>query len=204
MRGGSDIIGPSRVFPEPPSTEPTVDFDLDHSVALLERTPALLRTWLADLPPEWTHRDEGPDTWRPFDVVGHLIDGEEHDWMVRTRIILTEGDVRRFEPFDRTRHLHRNRGTDLGELLERFAELRAANLSDLRRLGLTANDLARTGEHPEFGTVTLAQLLATWVAHDLTHVAQIARVMAHQYDEAVGPWKAYLSVLRRRGSGDPS
>lgn len=204
MRDGSGIIRPSPASPEPPATEPIVDFDLDQSVALLERTPALLRTWLAGLPPEWTHRDEGPDTWRPFDVVGHLIDGEELDWMARARIILSEGGGRRFEPFDRTRHLHRNRGADLGELLERFAELRAANLSDLRRLRLTASDLARTGEHPEFGTVTLAQLLATWVAHDLTHVAQIARVMAHQYDDAVGPWKAYLSVLRRRGSGDLS
>ncbi len=170
-------------------------FDLDDSIALLERTPALLRSWLQGLPSAWIHCDEGPESWSAFDVVGHLIDGEEHDWMVRARIILGDDDDRRFHPFDRFRHLDLNRGAAFGELLDRFADLRAANLADLRGLRLGPDDLTRTGRHPEFGTVTLAQLLATWVAHDLTHVAQIARVMAKRHDEAVGPWKAYLSVL---------
>lgn len=197
MKAGSDIIGRSRVFPVP-LPRLRVHFDLDDSLALLERTPALLHSWLHGLPSAWIHCDEGPDSWTAFDVVGHLIDGEEHDWMVRARIILGDDDDRRFHPFDRFRHLDRNRGVGFAELLERFAELRAANLADLRGLHLGPDDLARTGRHPEFGTVTLAQLLATWVAHDLTHVAQIARVMAKRYDEAVGPWKAYLSVLGDR------
>lgn len=181
-----------------------MDFDLDRSTALLARTPGLLRAWLGDLPPEWSRCTEGPDTWSPFDVVGHLIDGEEHDWMVRARIILRDGGDRRFEPFDRFRHLDRNREARLGDLLDRFTDLRARNLADLAALDPGPDDLARTGEHPEFGTVTLAQLLSTWVVHDLTHIAQIARVMARQYDEAVGPWKAYLSVLRDPGAGPTS
>lgn len=167
------------------------------TTAVLTRTPAVLRTLLEGLSDGWTHHDEGPDTWSPFDVVGHLIDGEETDWMTRARIILAQGDDRRFEPFDRSRHLHANRGTSLDELLDRFAELRARNLRELKDLDLTEAEFRLTGEHPEFGTVTLGQLLATWVAHDLGHIAQIARVMAKRYHEAVGPWAAYLPVLRR-------
>lgn len=172
-------------------------YDLDHGLSLLERTPRVLDAWLGGLPEAWTHPNEGPDTWSAFNVVGHLIDGEEQDWMPRLRIILAQGPSRRFEPFDRFRHLDRTRGRSLEELLERFAKLRALNLTELRGLGLTADDLELRGEHPEFGSVSLSQLLATWVAHDLTHVAQIARVMARQYQDAVGPWQAYLSVLRR-------
>jgi hypothetical protein len=138
-------------------------------------------------------------TWSPRNVVGHLIDGEEDDWMVRARIILGDDPDRRFRPFDRFRHLRERRGDSVGALLDRFAELRAANLASLRALAPTPEDLARTGVHPEFGTVTLRQLLATWVAHDLSHVAQIARTMATQYRDAVGPWAAYLSVLGRAG-----
>lgn len=174
-----------------------MNFDLTDSIAVLERTPTILRTLLAGLSEEWTHNNEGPDTWSAFDVVGHLIDGEETDWMVRVRIILAQGPDRRFEPFERFRHLRVNRGKTLGELLDRFAELRARNLQEIEELELNRDRLQLTGEHPELGSVTLEQLLTTWVAHDLGHLAQIARVMAKQYGEAVGPWEAYLPVLHR-------
>jgi len=174
-----------------------VNFDLARSVAILERTPEVLRSLLSNLSDDWTRGNEGPDTWSPFDVVGHLIDAEETDWMPRARVILAQGEDRRFPPFDRFRHLRENRGKALGALLDRFADLRARNLADLAALRLGPRELALTGEHPEFGAVTLAQLLATWVAHDLGHVAQATRVMAKQYREAVGPWRAYLPVLDR-------
>jgi uncharacterized damage-inducible protein DinB len=174
-----------------------MDFDLSHGRAVLERTPAVLRALLSGLPEAWTHQNEGPDTWSPFDVVGHLIDGEETDWVTRARLILGEDPDRRFAPFDRFRHLRTNPGKPLDGLLDRFADLRARNLRDLDALNLTPDQLKRTGEHPAFGTVTLAQLLATWVAHDLGHIAQITRVMARQYREAVGPWAEYLPVLHR-------
>ena len=173
-----------------------MNFDLARSIAILERTPRVLQSLLADLPVEWTSPNEGPDTWSPFDVVGHLIDGEETDWMDRARLILAQGASRRFQPFDRERH-RANKGKRLTDLLERFADLRARNLRDLAALSLGTEQLRLTGEHPKFGTVTLAQLLATWVAHDLGHIAQITRVMAKQYGDAVGPWRAYLPVLGR-------
>ncbi|MFN8177822.1 MAG: DinB family protein [bacterium] len=173
-------------------------FDLEKSIAVLERTPAVLRSLLAGLPPEWTAANEGPDTWSPFDVVGHLIDGEERDWIGRTRIILAQGTNRRFEPFDRFRHLARNEGRKLDDLLDEFARLRAANVATLRGLGLTPAKLALTGEHPKFGRVTLEELLATWTVHDLAHLAQISRVMAKQYGAEVGPWREYLPVLTRQ------
>jgi hypothetical protein len=177
-----------------------MDFDLENGIAVLRRTPGVLRTLLAGLGEAWTHADEGPDTWSPFNVLGHLIDGEETDWMARTRIILARGPDRRFEPYDRFRHLRTNRGRTLDEALDRFAELRARNVRELQALLPGPGELALTGEHPEFGRVTLEQLLATWVAHDLGHIAQVARVMAKQYREAVGPWEAYLSVLHRGGA----
>ena len=173
-----------------------MDFDLAHGIAILERTPRVLQSLLADLPVEWTAPNEGSGTWSPFDVVGHLIDGEETDWMVRARLILAQGTSRRFQPLDRERH-RANRGKRLAELLERFSDLRHRNLRDLAALRLGAEQLRLTGEHPEFGTVTLEELLATWVAHDLGHIAQITRVMAKQYGDAVGPWQAYLPVLGR-------
>lgn len=171
-------------------------FDLAEACAVLERTPAILRTWLTDLPEPWVRADEGPNTWSAFDIVGHLIDGEETDWIPRARIILAQGPDRHFVPFDRFRHLRLNAGRPLGELLDRFTSLRADNLETLRGWGLTHAQLALTGEHPEFGPVTLDQLLATWVAHDLDHLMQIARAMAKRYTAAVGPWTAYLRVLR--------
>lgn len=172
-----------------------MNFDLAESIAVLERTPRVLETLLVDLPAAWTTGNEGPETWSPFDVVGHLIDGEETDWMPRLRIILAQGSERRFEPYDRFRHLARNKGRSLKELLREFSNCRERNLEELRGLHLTGAQLQLTGEHPAFGAVTLAQLIATWVAHDLDHLVQIARVMAKQYGDAVGPWHAYLSVL---------
>jgi DinB family protein len=175
----------------------TVTFDLELGVAVLERTPRVLDALLSGLPDEWTRENEGPETWSPFDVVGHLIDGELTDWMVRVGVILSQEPNRRFEPFDRFHHITRNRNRQLPGLLAEFRELRDKNLRELRALELTAAQLHLAGEHPAFGRVTLEQLLATWVAHDLGHIAQIARVMAKQYREAVGPWEAYLPVLRR-------
>ena len=173
-----------------------VAFDLDDTVAMLERTPGVLRAWFSGLPEPWVRANEGPDTWSAFDIVGHLIDGEETDWIPRARIILAQEADRRFVPFDRFRHLRLNTGAALAELLDRFATLRAANLTTLRGWKLTTVQLALTGEHPEFGSVTLEQLLATWVAHDLDHLMQIARVMGKRYTDDAGPWRAYLRVLR--------
>jgi hypothetical protein len=174
-----------------------VDFDLEKAILVLARTPRVLHSLLAGLPTEWTAPNEGRDTWSAFDVVGHLIDGEETDWMVRARIILAQGDNRRFEPFDRSRHLGTNRDRSMAQLLARFEVLRHANLAELRAMRVGPEQLELTGDHPDFGAVTLGQLLATWVVHDLGHVAQIGRVMAKQYRDAVGPWEAYLPVLHR-------
>jgi len=175
--------------------EPIMDFNLISGVAILERTPAALRALLSGLGAEWTNATEGPDTWSPFLNMAHLIQGERTDWIVRSRIILAQGTNRKFTPFDMAAHLAERR--PLPELLDEFARLRAENLATLRSWTLTDAQLSLTGEHPEFGAVSLRQLLATWVAHDLGHVAQISRVMAKQYREAVGPWRAYLPILDR-------
>jgi hypothetical protein len=174
-----------------------MNFDLRDGIEVLERTPAVLTSLLGGLPSDWTSPNEGPETWSPFDIVGHLIHAEETDWMVRTRIILSTAAERRFQPFVRDQHLGANRGRPLSELLDKFAAMRRKSLADLRALELKPEDLKATGEHPEFGTVTLDQLLATWVVHDLGHIGQIVRVMAKQYKAAVGPWTAYLPVLTR-------
>ncbi len=174
-----------------------MNFDLTDAFVLLRRTPPALRALLTDLPDPWLKGTEGPDTWSPFDVVGHLIDGEETDWIPRARIILARGENPAFEPFDRFAHLRRNRATPLPVLLDRFAALRAENLVALEAFRLTPADLALEGVHPELGRVTLAELLATWVAHDLGHIGQVVRVMAKQYGAAVGPWRRYLPVLTR-------
>jgi hypothetical protein len=145
----------------------------------------------------WLHATEGPDTWSPYGIVGHLVHGERTDWIPRAKIILAQGASRRFEPFDRTAQLREDRSRPIGELLDDFARLRAESLTTLRGWRVTDVQLALEGEHPELGAVTLRQLLATWVAHDLGHIAQIARVMAKQYRAAVGPWRAYLPVLDR-------
>jgi hypothetical protein len=174
-----------------------MDFDLADGIAVLERTPHSLRAMLSGLPPAWTEADEGPETWSPYDIVGHLIHGERADWMGRARIILAQGPERRFTPYDRFAQFRESQGRSLAELLDEFERLRADNLVALAEWRLTDAQLALEGEHPEFGPVTLRQLLATWVAHDLGHVAQAARVMAKQYRDAVGPWRAYLPVMDR-------
>jgi hypothetical protein len=174
-----------------------MNFELQHGIAVLARTPSVLEALLSDLPEPWITSNEGADSWSPFDVVGHLIDGELTDWMARLHIILAQGPQPRFEPFDRFRHISRNKDRTLRDLLAEFQQLREGNLDELRALNLTSGQLQLTGEHPVFGSVTLEQLLATWVAHDLGHLAQITRVMAKQYRDAVGPWQAYLPVLHR-------
>ena len=176
-----------------------MEFDLGHTISLLSRTPAVLDALLRDLPETWALRNEGENTWSAFDVVGHLIHGERTDWMPRARMILQSGEAQTFEPFDRWGHVRESQGKSIGQLLEEFAGLRSGNLSELRALNLRQEDLERRGRHPALGVVTLSELLATWAAHDLTHLHQISRVMAHQYREAVGPWIAYLGVLRCAG-----
>ena len=172
-----------------------MDFDLPNARAVLERTPQAFRALLAGLPAVWTEADEGPDTWSPWVIVGHLIHGERTDWIPRARIILARGPARRFAPYDRFAQFRESRGRSLGELLDEFAALRGENLATLDGWGLTEAQLGLEGEHPDFGPVTLRQLLATWAAHDLGHLAQAARVMARQYRDAVGPWRAYLPVM---------
>jgi hypothetical protein len=172
-----------------------MEFDLHLSLDVLGRTPATLGALLDGLPEPWVLGTEGPETFSPFDVVGHLIDGEETDWIPRARIILARGADPRFTPYDRFRHRTRNVGRSLGSLLSEFAELRAANLDLLRSWQLTPAELELPGVHPTLGGVTLRHLLATWVVHDLGHLAQVARVMAKQYRAAVGPWEAFLPVL---------
>ena len=174
-----------------------MNFDLPAGIAVLERTPHTLRAMLDGLPPTWTDATEGPETWSPYDIVGHLIHGERTDWIPRAQVILAQGPQRRFTPFDRTAQFRESEGKSLTDLLDELARLRTANLATLATWHLTDTQLALQGEHPEFGPVTLRQLLATWVAHDLGHVAQTARVMAKQYREAVGPWRVYLPVLDR-------
>jgi hypothetical protein len=170
-------------------------FELESAIAVLERTPAALDALLRGLPDSWTRSNEGADTWSAYDIVGHLVHGECTDWIPRARMILEHGEVRAFEPFDRFAQM-RNREASLSERLDEFARLRRETVAALRALKLCDEDLERTGTHPELGRVTLRQLLATWTAHDLNHVHQLARVMARQYASDVGPWVQYLGVMR--------
>ncbi len=163
--------------------------------ALLARTPAILDAWLRNLPEGWLVAHEGGDTWNPIDIIGHLIHGDRTDWMPRVRRILEDGDAVAFEPFDRLAQFHESAGASLSDLLDQFARLREANLTALAALPIDEAALNRPGLHPSLGRVTLRQLLATWVAHDLDHVSQIARVMARQYADEVGPWRAYLRII---------
>lgn len=172
-------------------------FTLAETFDLLERTPAVLDRLLRGTSAGWNRADEGAETWSAFDVVGHLIHGEETDWVPRARIILEHGESRAFEPFDRFAQLRRSAGRSLDDLLDRFAELRRSNLETVRSWGLTGGQLALSGRHPELGTVTLGQLLATWAVHDLNHLGQIARVMAKRYAGEVGAWRQYLGILDR-------
>jgi hypothetical protein len=172
-----------------------MEFKLEHAIEVLQRTPATLNSLLRDLPEPWLVHNEGPDTWSPYDIVGHLIHGEEADWIPRAKIILEHGETRPFEAFDRVAMFEKSKGKSITELLDTFARLRSENLRELQQLDLTTELLEKRGMHPELGVVTMKQLLATWVAHDLGHIRQVVRVMAKQYRDEVGPWKAYLSIL---------
>ncbi len=172
-------------------------YDLDRGLELLERTPATLESILAGLSAEWLAADEGPDTWTPWDVVAHLTDLERTDWLPRVKLILEHGRRRIFDPIERGAFRARLEGRSIESLLEEFATLRRDNLETLRGLELGPDQLALHGAHPTLGDVQLHQLLAAWVVHDLTHITQIVRVMAKQYDSAVGPWKEYLTILTR-------
>jgi hypothetical protein len=172
------------------------EFTLPDTIAILTRTPATLNTLLRGLPHTWVKSNEGSDTWSPFDIVGHLIVGERTDWMPRARIILQHGEARAFDRFDRFAQEKESQGKSLDQLLDEFARLRRENVAALQELNLQPRDLSRRGTHPKLGVVTLSQLLATWAVHDLTHLHQLSRVMAHQYHDAVGPWSVYLGVLK--------
>ena len=169
--------------------------ELEHVTEILRRTPATLNALLRDLPEPWLVHNEGPETWSPYDIVGHLIHGEETDWIPRAKIILDHAETRPFEPFDLVAMFEKSKGKSIAELLDTFARLRAENLGELQKLNLTTDLLEKRGLHPELGVVTMKQLLATWVVHDLGHIRQVVRVMAKQYRDEVGPWKAYLSIL---------
>lgn len=172
-----------------------MEFILEEAIPVLERTPAVLSALLEDVPEAWIGAREGPEAWSPGEIVGHLIHGERTDWIPRARIILKQESYRRFEPFDRFAELKSDR--ELRDRLREFEKLRAGNVATLRGWNLKDKDLKLTGEHPELGTVTLRQLLATWVVHDVSHIAQITRTMAREYTEAVGPWTEYFRVLQR-------
>jgi hypothetical protein len=172
-----------------------MEFTLDGTGKILARTPRVLRTMLDGLPDEIVRANYGPATWSPHEVIGHLIHGEKTDWVPRTRLIMQAGQTVAFEPFDRDGHVALCREKTTGELLDLFESLRTANLTELRSLSLKPADLERRGQHPEFGPVTLGQMLATWVAHDLNHIAQVCKAIAFQHRTQVGPWEVYLSIL---------
>jgi hypothetical protein len=178
-------------------------FSLAEAMAVLTRTPGTLDALLRGLPNGWVRCNEGENTWNAFDILGHLVFAERTDWMPRVGIMLENGEARTFDPFDRFAQLKESQDKSLEQLLDDFARLRKENLAALRALNLQHQDLTRRGMHPALGVVSLSELLATWVVHDLTHVHQLSRVMAHQYRDAVGPWSAYLGVLRCTGHSAP-
>jgi len=179
-----------------------MEHNLEMTTALLARTPATLNAMLRDLPEAWIQANEGEKTFSAYQVVGHLAHGERADWMPRVKMILEHGEERAFVPFDRFAQDRESEGKTLGQLLDEFAELRAKNLDELRTLGITDQQLQLRGKHPRLGPVTLGNLLATWAAHDMTHLHQLARIMAHQYREAVGPWTVFLGVLKCNGHSE--
>jgi hypothetical protein len=180
-----------------------MEHNLHDTISLLARTPAALNALLRDLPETWTRRNEGDHTWNAFEVVGHLVNSERNNWIPRARMVLEFGESRAFEPFDREAQLRDNQSKSVGELLDDFARLRSENLALLQAMSLRPEELDRRGRHPALGVVTLSQLLATWAAHDLTHLHQISRILAHQYREAVGPWSKFLGVLQCAGHSSP-
>jgi uncharacterized damage-inducible protein DinB len=174
-----------------------MNFTVEKSIEILERTPTVLETMLQNISADWTENNEGGETWRVFDVLGHLVHGEKTDWMARLEIILSDAPDKTFESFDRFAQFEESKGKTLSQLLDEFKRLRQKNIEVLRSKNLTGKNLEETGVHPIFGEVTLAQLLATWTVHDLDHIAQVSRIMAKQYKEAVGPWIEYLKVLKQ-------
>ena len=180
-----------------------MEHNLENTISLLARTPPALNALLRDLPETWTLRNEGENTWSAFDVVGHLIHGERTDWMPRAKMVLQFGETQTFERFDRWGNIRESQGKSLAELLDEFVRLRTENLGELRALNLRKEDLERRGQHPALGAVTLSELLATWAVHDLTHLHQISRIMAHQYRDGVCPWREYLGVLKCAGHSAP-
>ncbi len=172
-------------------------FDLSKSIEVLERTPLVIEGMLKGVSDEWITKNEGPGTWSAFDIVGHLVHGEKTDWMTRTEIILSDTNNKKFTPFDRFAQLRESQGKSIQMLLDEFKNLRKKNIVKLKLKGIDSADLHKHGIHPDFGKVTLKQLLSTWVVHDLNHVAQVARVMAKQYKSEVGPWIEYLPILTR-------
>ena len=177
--------------------------NLDETIALLERTPATLSALLRNLPESWTLSNEGHSTWTTHDVIGHLIHGEQTDWMPRVKMILKSGESATFDRFDREGHQQTAQAKSLEQQLDEFSRLRTENLRELNALNLQPPDLNRRGRHPALGVVTLSQLLATWAVHDLTHLHQISRILAHQYRDEAGPWSAYLGVLKCAGHSSP-
>lgn len=177
--------------------EISADLDLTEIIAVLSRTPGVLRAWLGGLPDAWLDANEGPETFSARDVIGHLIEGERTDWVPRIRMILEDGEARIFEPFDRFAFRDTIGGRSVESLCEEFDQRRRDNLTWLRGLSLTPDDMSRRGRHPAFGAVTLGELLATWTVHDLNHIGQIARVMSKHYSTEVGPWREYLGILNR-------
>ena len=172
-----------------------MEFHLDDAVEILSRTPDTLNRLLRDMPEPWLYSNEGSNTWSAFDILGHLIHGEETDWVPRAKIILEHGESRAFEPFDRFAQFEKSKGKSTSVLLNEFETLRRRNLAALKEMNITNDQLSRRGTHPELGSVTLSELLATWVVHDLSHIAQATRVMCKQYTESVGPWRQYLPLL---------
>ena len=176
-----------------------MEHDLQQTISLLTRTPAALNSLLRDLPETWTMRNEGEGTWTVFDVIGHLVHGERTDWISRAKMILQFGESRTFEPFDRLGQIRESQGKSIQQLLDEFARLRSENLREVTVLNLGPDALQLRGRHPVFGSVTLSELLATWAIHDMTHLHQISRIIAYQYLDTVGPWSAYLGVLKCNG-----
>jgi len=172
-------------------------FDLTRSIEILRQTPYTLTRMLEDLSPEWTASKGDAENWSPYDVIGHLIHGEETDWIPRAEIILAQSENKTFEPYDRVAQFEKSKRRSLADLLTEFAYARNTNIEMLGRFELTPEQLALKGDHPELGEVTLEQLLSTWVVHDLNHISQIVKYMAAQYADNVGPWKAYLSILQK-------
>lgn len=173
-----------------------MQYNLTQAIAILERTPTVLRTYLYDLPTEWTSLNEGPDTWSPFDVIGHLIHGEQEDWLKRANLILSDKEDKTFAPFDRFAQFEHSKGKSMNQLLDEFEALRAENLKELKSFNLSDEQLQLKGKHPVLGDVTLKELLSCWVVHDLGHISQISRVMAKQYKAEVGPWIQFLGILK--------